>query len=267
MATKQIPLSFAVDSNKRTHLDIPNGTSLLVIDNISAPGVFLTLNFVSKALKNGRPVILVNFTDSETNWDSLLQKQGVLPASVKKRLYKYVSGLPIIQDDHETGSKLRVRLCELIEREVVGMLESDMMLPPLLVIDDLTTLLWLGESVDDLITMSQYLSGLQSTAKISLLIIFHTDRLLPTRQPNRLGSSYTIPDRHLRDELIDRSDVVIRTRSLGAQGLGELLISRGPSYILDPQLPVTLSLDLTTQYRIDDNSVTYYPKGLDKGFI
>ncbi|KAI8455420.1 hypothetical protein BY996DRAFT_6413173 [Phakopsora pachyrhizi] len=156
---------------------------------------------------------------------------------------------------------------------------------PLLMIDDLSTICWFGIDLVKIDLFLKRIEKLQRQYQFSLVTVFHTDCLDSTRklssknfpnQPRAMNDCYkkfehdleVDKDRVLLDILVRKSDLILRTRTLGSLGLGELEIIRGPNLMtLSPHIPFTLSLNSTIQYRIDDNRVTYYPKGLDKGFI
>ncbi|EGG05708.1 uncharacterized protein MELLADRAFT_107372 [Melampsora larici-populina 98AG31] len=112
------------------------------------------------------------------------------------------------------------------------------------------------------------LRSLQEKVSLALVIVLHTDLidfLNPTTKPNSIQANQT--DQLLFYNLITYSHVILKTRNLGLQGTGELTVYRGQALLDDLKLPVTVSSDHVCQYRIQDNVVNYFTKGLDRGFL
>lgn len=262
-STGSDPKPSSVSSSASEHRSerIPDRLQALVIDNIHSPATFIILNFITKALKSNppRPVLLFNSNHPYDLWLTLLQKQGILPNSpTYKNLLKISDAWESI---HALGSdpspKVRNRCLEIVRDEVKGLLHSSDQQTPLLIVDDLTTWIWSNDrGTHELIDCFHSFYPSKHPTPFSLVLVFHDDLLNSNRR-----------DRDVFDHLLSRSNVVLRTRSLGGHGHGELLIYRGASHLTDINLPVTLSTNQTTQYRIIDNAVTFYPKGLDRGFI
>ncbi|KAG0149540.1 hypothetical protein CROQUDRAFT_39797, partial [Cronartium quercuum f. sp. fusiforme G11] len=110
---------------------------------------------------------------------------------------------------------------------------------------------------------------------MTVVNVLHSDLI---KSFNKSASSSSTTDQHIMTQeeqedtylfhnLSSHSHVILKTRNLGLQGAGELAVLRGPALLSDYNLPVTLSPELITQYRIQDNTVTYQTKGLDKGFL
>lgn len=91
MATKELPLTFAIDRQAQRTSVLPPELSLLVLDNLASPGTFILLHSITRALKAQRlggdaavaqrPVLLLSLSEDEAGWEGLLKKQvrSILP--------------------------------------------------------------------------------------------------------------------------------------------------------------------------------------------
>ncbi|KNZ44963.1 uncharacterized protein VP01_862g3 [Puccinia sorghi] len=241
----EFPLNFCSSTQKQRTQEIPNKLNLLLIDNIQSHSHFIQLNLIINALKAQTPIIIINLNQTTHYWHTLLQKQGIQPQSNQyKNLFKSIQILP------------NQPIQQLIKHELEQNKQQQQP-PPLIIIDDLTSIIWATDrSSDNLIHEFYSILPSELDLDFSLVLTFHDDLLQSNQR-----------DREVLQHIINRSHIIIRTRALGAQGQGELIIQRGPGYTNDLDLPITLSTDQTTQFKIIDNSVTFHPKGLDKGFI
>ncbi|OAV97345.1 hypothetical protein PTTG_07224 [Puccinia triticina 1-1 BBBD Race 1] len=234
MTPHRFPLSFVHSDAGRAEL-LPAGASLLLLDSIHAPASFILLHFLAAALRKHRPVILLNLSQPAGYWTSLLQKQGIQPESAQ---YKHL--LTTIDQLEQLEPSIKLQQSS-----------------PLVIIDDLSSIIWASERpADQLIDAFQAFLPAQLKSPFSLVSVFHQDLVHTNKR-----------DREIFNHLINRYHIILRTRALGGQGRGELIIQRGPGYLSDLNLPITLSSEQTTQYKITDNSLSFYPKGLDKAFI
>ncbi|KAA1113577.1 hypothetical protein PGT21_033812 [Puccinia graminis f. sp. tritici] len=218
---------------------IPAKLSLLLVDSIDSPANFILLQLISNALRNHRAVILL-LTDHDQNyWLSLLNKNRV------NQLL-----LTIIQPKLDEDIKL------LLTQQLTKSKNKN----PLVIINNLSSIIWNNNLPTQQLTQSfKALLPSQLNHDFSLVYLFHND--LIKNNNNR--------DREIFIQLINSSDIILRTRALGgqAQTQGELIIQRGPAYLGDLNLPITTSSDRTVQFKIQDHSVSFHPKGLDKAFI
>ncbi|POW01903.1 hypothetical protein PSTT_12181 [Puccinia striiformis] len=198
---------------------------------------FPVLDFYSDGLPNSLKLLIVDSIQSPAQF----LKQAI-PQQHKQNLFTTVAFDQIEQDN--LSAKLEV----LIKSQSK---------PPLVIIDDLSSIIWAGDrSALQLIESFKSILPKQLGLDFSLILVFHDDLVKSNQR-----------DRVIFNHLVNRSDIIIRTRAIGGQGQGELIVQRGPAYLSDLNLPITLSNEQTTQYKITDNSVRFHPKGLDRGFI
>ncbi|MBW0469013.1 hypothetical protein O181_008728 [Austropuccinia psidii MF-1] len=256
--TKEFPLTFAAfgpQSDAPRLEQIPTSSAVLLVDRINAPATFIVLNFITKALKRRRPIWFLSYNHFREHWESLIQKQGI-QSSLLQSLFKFQHVLEFEPMTLQSSpSDWLDMLSDLIKQQISELCEPGHEPTPLVIIDDISSLMWSGASLEELIRFSKGFYPIYNELQYSLVAVLHGD--LMDDQENQI----------LFNQLVHMSHVILRTSSLGGQGLGELTISRGPLCLDDMHLPVTISANQTTQYRIDDNSVTFYPKGLDRAFI
>ncbi|KAH9816753.1 hypothetical protein DFH28DRAFT_1158429 [Melampsora americana] len=203
--TTNLPLHFlsstTTTSNTRTHQLNPS-TSCLILDQINSSSDFIILDLIHQSIKSKhQSIIFINTSNSIQHWIGLLQKQGIqINHQIKQGSFKFIN--PSFDQSLQD-------LFISIQHSINHNSSSTNSLSPLLIIDDLSSFLWSGYALNQIL------------------------------------------------------DFVNQIRSLQH----ELTILRGPALLSDLKLPVTLSQDTITQYRIHDNSVSYHTKGLDKGFL
>lgn len=258
-----LPLNFSSSTTTQRTNQIPNSSSLLILDQINSPSTFILLDFITTTIKSSikRNLIFINTTSSIEQWHGLLQKQGIhLTNQIKSNSFKFISHS--LTHPSDSLQDLFIKIQES------STTPTPSTLAPLIIIDDLSTLLWSGYPVQHILGFLNRLRRLQTELGVSLVIVLHIDLIEFLHKPNPTPTTqHSTEDVVLLNHLSAHSHVILKTRNLGLPGAGELGVFRGAALLDDLGLPVTVCMETVTQYRIHDNSVHYYTKGLDKGFL
>ena len=67
-------VTFDGASAHRRTTQIPAGEGLLVTDTLAAPGTFVLSHHLARALRDGRPAVLLSFNQPRSHYAQILQK-------------------------------------------------------------------------------------------------------------------------------------------------------------------------------------------------
>lgn len=151
---------------------LPPGLSVLITDTLASPGTFLLTHFLARGLKEGRNCVLLSFRDVVAHYEGILKKnvrrhfhavlgqaqcwlclQSVqLSTFTRTGQFRFVDGLSALTQ----GSTSWQDILQQIKAALDSFDSSTQ--PPLVIIDDITALLWTGQSsVRDVIKLSSSL--------------------------------------------------------------------------------------------------------------
>ena len=143
-------VTFDGASAHRRTTQIPAGEGLLVTDTLAAPGTFVLAHHLARALRDGRPAVLLSFNQPQSHYAQILQKavrralgatliaQGVTLAN--ERAFAFIDGLRMLAE-HEDPLDLAYAAID----EKLGSFGGR---SPLLLLDDVTAPLWAGGELD-----------------------------------------------------------------------------------------------------------------------
>ncbi|BGO92191.1 hypothetical protein NBRC10512_000922 [Rhodotorula toruloides] len=228
---------------------LPPDSSLLVTDTLDSPAHFLLLQLVSNALRPSgagrgalrelderRRVVILGVKEREEYWASLLKKSGVQLATERSK-GSFVF-LDCSSPTETPSSLLSVAASALAPPDQAAdeSSRSNPHLGPLIVLDDVCTLSWMGMAMREVLRFWAALRRLTSEHSASLVTLFHADSLSPSPSfPSPAAPAYDSPeDQYLFRSLLQRSDLWVEVTGLSSAGMGgqgEITIHRGPSLI------------------------------------
>ncbi|KAI5481180.1 UPF0405 domain protein [Pseudohyphozyma bogoriensis] len=236
-------LTFLAPSGIRSSA-LPAGLFLLITDALEAPGTFLLSHFVAKAVRDGRRTVFLGLSQSFDHYSAILKKTGVQLATARdKGVFTYIDAPPTSHDTLRLLSDALIPALEGAEQ-------------PLVVIDDVSSLQWSGQSVQDVARFVAGLRAVISNVGGSLVVLQHGDDL----------ASPDSDDSALFRRLFQRSDLWLHTTVLSSQTRGELAIHRGPALAEDWGV-VDRSGATALQYKLEEGGAVFHVKGLGKGFL
>ncbi|GAA6032562.1 hypothetical protein JCM8097_004817 [Rhodosporidiobolus ruineniae] len=294
--------SFASASTTRSPLP-PPPTSVVLTDTLSAPGTFALAQLIQRALKTPSAVVagkgkareggesegemrranvvVVGVSEREEFWGALLKKQGIqLPLESTAGRFAFVDA----SDPSIPLTALYTSLVALLAPPSSSAAAEQGGEPgPLVVIDDLSAVVWRGEEVRAVVRWWKAVRAAVAATNSSLLTLLHADSLSPSYPPEpslSLSSSSTPfespEDQYLFRSVLQQSEVWVEVSALvtggGAGGIrGEITVYRGPALVEHAASPSTgggggFSLDPgpPLQYKLEDGGPVYEVKGLGR---
>ncbi|KDE06751.1 hypothetical protein MVLG_02947 [Microbotryum lychnidis-dioicae p1A1 Lamole] len=241
MSQRDDILTFLDPSGARTS-SLPFDFCILITDTLQSPGLFLETHFIHRALREQRPVLLLGLSQGLSHYSSILRKNGVqLQNEQRLNRFAFVDGAR-----HANHNDL-VKLLDAT-REMIQILGPH----PLVLVDDLSCPLWLGNSSSNVATWFMALRAVVAEAQGSLVVLLHGDDT-STSSPNE--------DLHLFRSVLQQSDLWLQTTSLASQTRGELSIHRGPALVEDYGI-IQRSGPTAWHYKLDESGATFSLKGL-----
>ncbi|BGP32869.1 hypothetical protein JCM10296v2_004654 [Rhodotorula toruloides] len=243
------PTSASLSNSFISSSSLPPDFSLLVTDTLDSPAQFFLLQLISNALRpsgagRGRlqeldertRVVVLGVKEREEYWASLLKKSGVQLATERSK------GSFVFLDcssPTETPSSLLSLAASAVappDQAADGSSRTKPYLGPLIVLDDVCALLWMGMAMREIVTFWAALRRLTSEHCGALVTLFHADSLSPSPSfPSPAAPAYDSPeDQYLFRSLLQRSDLWVEVTGLssaGSGGQGEITIHRGPSLV------------------------------------
>ncbi|KAL8292115.1 hypothetical protein RQP46_001581 [Phenoliferia psychrophenolica] len=114
---------------------LPPDLTVLITDTLESPGTFLLTQFVLRAVRDGRKTLLVGLAHPFEHYSAILKKNGLQLASERdKGRFAFVDGVSSSPDVLHT-----------LLLAIVNFIESSE--TPLIVLDDISSLLWAGAPV------------------------------------------------------------------------------------------------------------------------
>ncbi|KJA22034.1 hypothetical protein HYPSUDRAFT_186727 [Hypholoma sublateritium FD-334 SS-4] len=236
--------------------DLPDGIILLITDTLAAPGDFIlhrTLATHLKRHKSPRSLVL-SVSEGIARWIALASKSNVsLQHHITTGALEFVDVLAFAQppfitpeDDSSNGSG---SLRDVIYRVQTYLDHTTNHEPPLIILDDITMLEWIGFPLLDVVRFFRALRSACLKANATLFVRHHT---VTPNEPDELF-------RHLLQ--ICNYHLEVSPLSSGKSGTISGEISLHPGFSA-PLHPITyVSRSMATQYRLTDVGPVYFAKG------
>lgn len=135
---------------------------------------------------------------------------------------------------------------------------------PVILIDDVTTLVWSGIcSSRQLVDFVRAIRSLCSETHSSSVIVFHGDETFENQAEE--GPASNDDDDHAVRGILRLSDVWISTRSLRSQQSGELTVHRSAGMLTHHSLATSRAHPV--QYKLEESGPQVWSKGTARGFL
>jgi len=228
--------------------------TVLLTDELGAPADFLIHQTLVSHFKNtNRPdarCAFISVAGDLVRWRTLCLKSGVnLDSKIKDRLFVFIDASAI--SPNPPGALLE--LFTKLKLEIEDVFAEDG--PNLLIVDDLSTLEWIGFPAPELSRFARALSAICMTQRASLVFRQH---IAVKDEPDDVFSI-----------LLQLSSYHVEVRSLssGRSGSvsGEIAVHPCPRLSGKPVLHIPRQQAL--QYRLADTSVVYFEKGTDSAVL
>ncbi|KAK4048193.1 hypothetical protein OIV83_004898 [Microbotryomycetes sp. JL201] len=221
---------------------LPFDFCVLVTDALDSPATFLLTLFVTRSLRNCRPVIFVGLGDTFEQYNAICRKSGVqLSNEQKNGRFFFIDGLTRIKRLDEIHDEVESTLAKVEPGSVI-------------VIDDITSLLWGGNDARQVVRAVSSIRSLVSRHNASVVMLMHGDDV---------SSNGDSSDCFLFRRCLQLSDLWLRTSVLSSQTRGELSIHRGPALVDDFGIE-DRSGPTALQYKLDETGPAFSVKGLGR---
>ncbi|BGP40874.1 hypothetical protein JCM10449v2_004839 [Rhodotorula kratochvilovae] len=289
------PPSSSSSSLPSTTSSLPPAFSLLLTDTLDAPATFLLVQLVARALRpplaeagrraeKRRRVVLVGVREREEYWAGVLKKNGIqLPTESASGRFTFLDA---------SSPSLALPALFASVRAALSHSPSSSSAPdggpsqpppppsdegepgPLVIIDDLSALLWVGREPQDVVRWWRGVRALVDEHTASLATLLHADTLSPSpalHAPSPAHSPYASPeDQYLFRQVLQGCDVWGEVVGLGNGGTGargELSLHRGPALLPPSATHDGWSVDApragarALQYKLEEGGAVWEVKG------
>ncbi|KAF8060707.1 hypothetical protein FPV67DRAFT_303245 [Lyophyllum atratum] len=233
--------------------DLPEGILLLITDELASPADFLLHRVLIshiKETKHSKSVIL-SVSEGIERWKAIAAKSNVnLPQHISSGTVDFIDVMSHVRSSLDSGQPSLRLLLDLIKAP----LQSNHG-PLLVILDDLTSLQWIGFSLLDISRFTRSLGGVCRKANATLIIRHHN---VTPEEPDDLF-------RHLLHLCTYHMEV--RPLSSGRSGSvsGEVALHPGMS---TPSSGVKLiPRSSAIQYRLTDTGAVFFDRGTSGGVL
>ncbi|KAM0748712.1 hypothetical protein T439DRAFT_382491 [Meredithblackwellia eburnea MCA 4105] len=246
---------------------LPGDLMVLITDTLESEATMLLTTAITTNIRKTQPAsttLLLALAHPFNHYASILKKNAS-PNGLQLQNEKEKGSFSFLEIDPTASDKQQ--LLDSIFRATLDFLAASAKpdstaapSPPLVILDDVSALLWSGIDALRLARFVGTLRGLCSEYQSSLIILQHGDDLAA------LDNS---EDNVLFRRLLQRADVWLNTASLSSQTRGELSIHRGPALVLpiDKFDVGERHAATAVQYKLEDQGPAWFNKGLGRGFI
>ncbi|GAA6057562.1 hypothetical protein JCM3770_000259 [Rhodotorula araucariae] len=296
------PPSSSSSSLPSTTSALPPAFSLLLTDTLDAPATFLLVQLVARALRPlqagpgrriepRRRVLVVGVRERDEYWAGVLKKNGIqLVTETASGRFTFVDA----SSPSLSLPALFASLCTVLSPsspDGPANSEPSQSAPsqspagedtpgPLVIIDDLSALLWVGREPRDVARWWHGVRALVDEHAASLVTLLHADTLSPSpamHAPAPAHSPYASPeDQYLFRQVLQASDIWGEVVGLGNGGTGargELSLHRGPALLAASATAGGWTADAprsgarALQYKLDEGAAAWEIKGQMAGRV
>ncbi|PPQ68880.1 hypothetical protein CVT24_007689 [Panaeolus cyanescens] len=228
--------------------NLPEGIILLITDELGAPGKFLLHRALAQQLKADKTAIILSVSESLARWKALATKSNLnLEQRLNKGSLTFIDALNHIQPNFESPNQALG--LDIIFEQIRSRLDQSTDESPLVILDDLASLEWMGFPTISLTRFLRALRALCLKKNATLIILQHI--LNPEDPQELLRNMLQISTYHLE----------VRPLSSGRSGTvsGEVALHLGFSAPPNPVKLIPRSAAL--QYRLTDTGPEFFAKG------
>ncbi|RDD39533.1 Elongator complex protein 6 [Trichoplax sp. H2] len=258
-------LNSLLECNKK---NLPNGKSLVIIDS-QTDGSFLLHHFISLYIQGGGKVVMLAFAQSFSHYSLVAQKLGInLNSACDDKTFVFLPGLKytldgIINRDVEnplldtSNCKSLHSLYQAINSAISA--NENQSLPTLLIIDDISTLLYLGFQHTEICTFLTYCQHtICKKTNGCILSLIHNDSDVEDQSSNLLSRWF----HHFADIVLELEGLQ-SGRSKDVHGQLKVVFTRREQNDLHSLSP----LSRCVHYRIRDKGVSFFALGTSPAIL
>ncbi|GAA6005635.1 uncharacterized protein JCM10292_006721 [Rhodotorula paludigena] len=240
-------------SSSQPTSSLPAAVALLITDTLDAPASFVLVQLVAHALRPAaapgggsgaagkRRVVVLGVRERDEYWTAVLKKSGIqTPNERSTGHFTFID-----------GSSPSLALPDLFAALAAALVAPSQSAPPaspagtgdalgpLVVIDDVSALLWTGRDAREVVRWWRGVRALVAQHSASLVTLLHADSLSPSPTfslaPAASAVAFDSPeDQYLFRQVLQRCDLWAQVDGFGNGGSGargELSLHRGPSLL------------------------------------
>ncbi|TFK65400.1 hypothetical protein BDN72DRAFT_801194 [Pluteus cervinus] len=238
-------------------LDLPEGVLLLITDELASPSDFLLHKCLLMNSKEARDskIIVLSVSEGLTKWKTVASRSNLnLTRSLESGGLQFVDVLthvdPPSPSSDTTGPSLKP-IFDLVLSSIKGSKS-----PPLIILDDISSLEWIGFPSLDIIRFVRALNALCAQNNATFVIRYHI--VTPDGPDDTLTSLQQLCSYHID----------VRPLSSGRSGAvsGEISVYPGPATIVSPNVR-TIPRSAALQYRLTDTGAVFFERGTGGGVL
>ncbi|KAJ3986526.1 hypothetical protein F5890DRAFT_1407134 [Lentinula detonsa] len=244
--------------------DLPEDIFLLITDELPSPADFALCHCLVSHIKekqNSSLRVVLSVSESLTRWQSILAKSNVnLSQQIAAKTFHFIdiTSMALVQTDTDTD-KLHGNPFHALYEQISSLLvEGNRDLNPgaLVILDDISSLEWIGFSTSDLLRLCRALRVLCLKNQATLIIRHHIVT------PGELDPLF----QHLHSLCTYHLDIQPLNSGRSGDVSGQIALHSGPNAF--PQSAVkTRQRSAALQYRLTDGTAIFFERGSSRGVL
>ncbi|KAE9394944.1 hypothetical protein BT96DRAFT_826997 [Gymnopus androsaceus JB14] len=246
--------------------DLPIPISILITDELSSPADFALHQYLISHIKEKKNSLQIVLSVSEglTRWQSISAKSNIdLPKQIAAETFHLIDVTSALESDKvASGSTppspfhaLYEQIVSLFEKNKAAGRDSD----ALVILDDISSLEWVGYSASDLCRLCRALRALCLKNQATLIIRHHLVQTSGEMDPLF---------RHLHALCMYHLDVQPLTSGRSGAVSGQIALHPGPNaFSTLPSLVKVRSRSAALQYRLTDGNAVFFERGSSRGVL
>ncbi|KAK7692137.1 hypothetical protein QCA50_003756 [Cerrena zonata] len=234
---------------------LSRGELLVLTDEVSSPAEFLIHRILSTHLKeaNESKCLFLSVSESLTRLRAIAGKSNLnLPQYIQSGSFHFVDVASQIDPPVKIETSFNQQpslkpIFELTKQKLSGWSGTESSV--LVILDDISTLEWIGYSITDLLRFIRVLSAFCRKANASLLIRHH---IVTPSEPDDIL-------RLLRQLCAYHLEVLPLSTGRSGSVSGQVALHPGPGITQPVHRPITRKL--AVQYRLTDTNVVFFERG------
>ncbi|KAF8337489.1 uncharacterized protein EI90DRAFT_2657739 [Cantharellus anzutake] len=173
--------------NLPSHLDAPRGAAILITDQLGSPAEFLLCHTIVSSLNEGVACILVSTSNDLHHWSAITSRSlKNIQTYIDSKKFTFIDGASIVATEFNidgasgNGSSRSSGPLKQIYSRITESINDLVTLgvaggrPPILLLDDMSTLEWIGINQVDILRLYRAVIALCRKHDVSVIVLHHT---------------------------------------------------------------------------------------------
>ncbi|KAJ4490625.1 hypothetical protein J3R30DRAFT_3694315 [Lentinula aciculospora] len=245
-----------------SHFDLPEEIFLLITDELPSPADFALYQCLVSHIKEKQDStlrIVLSVSESISRWQSILAKSNVnLSQQIAAKMVHFVD-VTSLAPVHNDSDEVHANPFRVLYEQISTIIENknhDLKPGALVMVDDISSLEWIGYSTSDLFKLCRALRALCLKKQATLVIRHHIVT------PGELDPLF----QHLHSLCTYHLDVRPLTSGRSGAVSGQIALHSGPNAV-PPSAARTRQRSSALQYRLTDGNAVFFERGSSRGVL